>query len=325
MLKRMFRTSPSRTTYVLPSRRWRPAPRRLGVRAGLDQVVPVDHLAADEAAGDVGVDRLGRVERGLAPAQRPGTRLLVARGEERDQVERVAQAARDLLERRGAAVAKRRRLLVVELGQLGLEREVDPAGPVLDREQRLRRQRLELRRQLARVFRERRAAVDVREYLPQLLDLHAQLRLTRLRLLLDPFEPPLDVVAVGHEQLQLQVLQVSRRVGSLRMPSSTTSSASTCLRLPSIAGPVPGTSCTRIAAGVTFRADTTLARASSRASATWAMPTFVLPYSPPPVFVSAVKSVVFPAPGRPTIPTSSATPSAYWSERQRRLNRKRSP
>jgi len=38
-----------------------------------------------------------------------------------------------------------------------------------------------------------------------------------------------------------------------------------------------------------------------------AMPTFVFPYSPPPVFVSAVKSDVFPLPDGPTMPTSSAT------------------
>jgi hypothetical protein len=37
------------------------------------------------------------------------------------------------------------------------------------------------------------------------------------------------------------------------------------------------------------------------------MPTFVFPYSPPCAFVSAVKSVVFPLPGKPTMPTSSAT------------------
>ena len=55
------------------------------MRARLDQVAPVDHLAADEAARDVGVDRLRGVERGLALAQRPGARLLLARGEERDQ------------------------------------------------------------------------------------------------------------------------------------------------------------------------------------------------------------------------------------------------
>src|SRR6266571_7803959 len=32
------------------------ATRRLRVRAGLDEVVPADHLTADEAASDVGVD-----------------------------------------------------------------------------------------------------------------------------------------------------------------------------------------------------------------------------------------------------------------------------
>ena len=241
-------------------------------------------------------------------AQRPRSRLLLAGGEERDQVERVAQPADDLLERRGAAVAERGRLLLVELRQLRLEREVDPARAVLDREQRLRRQRLELGRQLARVVGERRSRVDVREHLAELLDLGAQLRVARLRLLLDPLDPPLDVVAVGDEQLELERSR-GRAPGRrpAEKPSSTTSSASTWRRLPSSAGPVPGTSWTRIAAGVTFFAATTRASASSRSSAICAMPTLVLPYSPPPVFVSAVKSVVFPAPGRPTIPTSSAT------------------
>ena len=71
----------------------RAAPRRLGVRAGVEQVAPRDRLGADEAARDVGVDRRGGVERRLAAPQRPGPRLLLARGEERDQVERVARAA----------------------------------------------------------------------------------------------------------------------------------------------------------------------------------------------------------------------------------------
>ena len=127
--------------------------------------------------------------------------------------ERVAQPAHDLLQRRRAAVAERGGLLLVELGQLGLEREVDPARAVLDREHRLRRQRLELARQLARVLGERRPGVDVREHLAELLDLDAQLRVARLRLLLDALQPLLDVVAVGDEQLQLQVLEVARRIG----------------------------------------------------------------------------------------------------------------
>src|SRR3954454_10455320 len=63
---------------------------------------------------------------------------------------------------------------------------------------------------------------------------------------------------------------------------------------------------TRIVAGVIFRALTPSASCSSRSSAIGATPTFVLPYSPPPVFVSAVNRVVLPDPGRPTMPTSSA-------------------
>ena len=102
-------------------------------------------LAADEPARDVGVDRLGRIERRLAVAQRPGARLLLAGREERDQVERVAQAPRDLVERARAAVAVRGGLLVRQLGELGLELQVDAARPVLDGDQRLRRQRLERR------------------------------------------------------------------------------------------------------------------------------------------------------------------------------------
>src|SRR3954470_18129979 len=93
-LKRMFSTSPSRIGYVLPSSRcW---PRRGGPGGGAppppaaaahphppDEHVPADHLTADEAARDVGVDRLGRIERRLPLAERPRPRLLLARGEER--------------------------------------------------------------------------------------------------------------------------------------------------------------------------------------------------------------------------------------------------
>src|SRR5205809_559468 len=78
----------------------------LRVRAQFDQVAPVDDFAPDEAAGDVGVDRAGGIERGLAVAQRPRPRLLFAGGEERDQVERAGEPAGDVLERRLAAVAE---------------------------------------------------------------------------------------------------------------------------------------------------------------------------------------------------------------------------
>ena len=255
----------------------------LRVGARLDEVGPVDHLAADEAARDVGVDRGRGVERRLAAAERPGARLLLAGGEERDQVELVAEPARDLVERRGRAVAERRGLLVGELGELGLERQVDPARAVLDRDQRLRRQRLEPVGQLARDVGERRAGVDGGQDLAEPLDLGPDLRVARLRLLLDPLEPAAATwsrSATSSSRRRFSRSPAGSAPGE--KPSSTTSSASTWRRLPRRAGPVPGTSWTRIATGVTFRAETTWASASSRASATSAMPTFVLPYSPPP-------------------------------------------
>src|SRR5437588_7038487 len=58
-----------------------PAPGGLGVRAGVDQVLPVDHLTADEAAGDVRVDRPGSLNRRLPVAERPRARLLLTGGE----------------------------------------------------------------------------------------------------------------------------------------------------------------------------------------------------------------------------------------------------
>src|SRR3954447_15966837 len=163
------------------------------------------------------MDRARSVDRRLAVPERPGSRLLLAGGEERDEVEGVPQPAHDLLERGGAAVAKRRRLLVRELRELRLEREVDPARAVLDRDQRLRRQRLELSRQLPGKIGERRARVGVGKDLAQLLDLRPQLRIARLRLLLDSLETPLDVVAIRDEQLELPVLHVTAAAGGEKL------------------------------------------------------------------------------------------------------------
>ena len=80
---------------------------------------------------------------------------------------------------------------------------------------------------------------------------------------------------------------------------------STWRRLPSSSAPVPGTSTTRIEAGVTFFAPTVSASCRSRSSGTAAIPTLSRPVAAAPV--SARKSVVLPAFGRPTIPTWSAT------------------
>src|SRR5207237_1725746 len=123
----------------------------------------------------------------LPPAQRPRARLLAACGEERDQAEGVAKAAHDLLER-GLAFAKGGRLLGRQSCELRLQLEIDAVRTVLDREQRLRRQRLELGRQVTRPVGERAAGVDVREDPLQLADLLSQPGVAGLRLLRDAFE-----------------------------------------------------------------------------------------------------------------------------------------
>ena len=75
---------------------------------------------------------------------------------------------------------------------------------------------------------------------------------------------------------------------------------------------MPGTSTTRIAAGVTFFAWTRAASRSRRSSAMVAMPTFGLSVTDAyavisaPAWVNALNSVVLPLFGSPTIPTSSA-------------------
>ena len=81
-------------------------------------------------------------------------------------------------------------------------------GPVDELEQRLRRQRLELGRQLALPLRQRPACVEVRQQPLEIRDLRLEAHVPRLRLLADALEPPLDVVAVGDQELELQRLEV---------------------------------------------------------------------------------------------------------------------
>ena len=125
--------------------------------------------------------------------------------------------AGDLLERR-RAVAKRGRLVLGQLAELGLELEVDAAGAVLDDDHRLRRQRLERVRHLALVVGDRPAAFDVGEQRLEARDLLPELRVARLRLLTRPLEPLLDVIAVGDEQFELQCLQIGVGLGAGREP-----------------------------------------------------------------------------------------------------------
>ena len=238
-----------------------------------------DHFAADEAAGDVGVNRRGSVERGLAPAKRPGSGLGVARGEEDDQPDRFEHSGENRLEAR-RAVAKLGRVLVGELGELGFELEVEAARPVDERDQRLRRERIERRRQRAGVGPERVAAFDVGEYALELLDLLAKLRIAGLRLRAHPLQPLLDVVAVGDDELELQLLAVALGIGvGIEVRRRPRSAASDLRSSPRTAGLSPGGSTTRIVAGVVFAELSIAATGTSRSSGIGAMPTCAFPYA----------------------------------------------
>src|SRR6476646_2599104 len=58
-----------------------------GLRAELDQIFPPDDLGLDEAALEVGVDRARGLRRLAAALDRPGSALVLARGQEGDEVE----------------------------------------------------------------------------------------------------------------------------------------------------------------------------------------------------------------------------------------------
>ena len=90
---------------ALPLQALQASARGLGVGAARDEVVPADHLGADEAVGEVRVDRFGRVERGQPAAERPRPRLLVTGREEADEIEGGEEPADDLLER-GSSLAE---------------------------------------------------------------------------------------------------------------------------------------------------------------------------------------------------------------------------
>src|SRR5690625_4995742 len=59
----------------------------LGHRPGLDHVVVADDLGADEAAGDISVDRAGSLDGIGAAADGPRAALILANGEEGHQPE----------------------------------------------------------------------------------------------------------------------------------------------------------------------------------------------------------------------------------------------
>jgi hypothetical protein len=193
----------------------KPASRNLRIASRVDQVVPAHDLAADEPSRNVGVDRLRRLESRLTTMKRPPPRLLLAGGEERHEAQDLEQPSDDLVERR-LAVPIGGGLLLRQLAQLGLELQVDAAGAVDDCDHRLGRQRLELRRQLAFPLPNRMAPLHVSQQPLELRHLVTKLRIAGFRLLRDPLEPSLDVVAVRHEQLELQPLQVALRIRARR-------------------------------------------------------------------------------------------------------------
>ena len=156
------------------------------------------------------MDCRGRVESGLTAAKCPGASLLVACCEEGDQVQFVAQAPNDLVQRRPGAVPKRLRVFGREIGKFCFELQIEAVRTVFDRQERLRRQRLELGRQLTVPVDQRVTCIDVCEQTLELRDLDLQLRLAGLRLLRDAFESALDVVAVGHENLEPERFEIVR-------------------------------------------------------------------------------------------------------------------
>jgi hypothetical protein len=158
------------------------------------------------------MDRSSRVERGPSASERPAPRLVLVRREERDEIERREQPRHDVVERR-RPVAKLGRFLLIELGELRLELAVDSVRSVLDNDQRLRRQWLELGRQLPVVGAQRATALEMREHAFELSDLLLERRLTGLCLRADALQPLLDVIAVGDEQLEFERLEVGARVG----------------------------------------------------------------------------------------------------------------
>src|SRR5207245_1667077 len=73
---------------------------RVRLAAGLQQVIPPDHLRANEATLEVRVDRPCRLLRRRAFEDRPRAHLVLAGGEEGGQADDVVRRVHDPLERR---------------------------------------------------------------------------------------------------------------------------------------------------------------------------------------------------------------------------------
>jgi hypothetical protein len=147
------------------------------------------------------VNRSGRIKSRCAAAHNPCARLVLVRSEERHQVELFEEPPHDVAERPGS-VAKLGRLIIRQLGKLGLELGVDAVRAVLDDEQRFRRQWLEFGRQRLGIGGERPLSINVDDEPFERFSFLLELRIARLRLSRDALQPPLDVIAIGNEQLE---------------------------------------------------------------------------------------------------------------------------
>ena len=214
------------------------------------------------------------LERGLAVAERPRACLLLTGREERDQAESVLEPPHDLVERRGT-FAEGRRFLVDSSASSASSLQSIPSGPLTLRSAAwwsADRARPAGRRS----SRSAAARIEVCQNRTEDLLLPPNACVAGFRLLRDPLEPLRDMIRVGDQELELELLEIAVGTPLPENPSATARSASTCRNPPRSAGPVPGTSCTRTAAGVTFFAPTSSARSARRSSAIVAMPTFDL-------------------------------------------------
>ena len=142
----------------------------------------------------------------------------------------------------------------------------------------------------------------MREQLLEELDLLAQLHVTGLRLLRDAFEPLLDVVAVGDEQLELQRLEI---VGGNLRAGEAVEHDEQRVDLPKVAeqrrpGPAHLGDADRRRRHLA-RLDDVRQLLQARIGIA-AMPTSPCAFAP----VRASNSIDLPELGSPTIPTSSA-------------------
>ena len=108
LAKRKCITSPSLTTYSLPSSRILPASLAPTSPPSDDVVVVGDRLGADEALLEVGVNDAGRLRRLGAARDGPGARLLRADGEVGDEVQQLVAGADQAVEARLLEAHRRR-------------------------------------------------------------------------------------------------------------------------------------------------------------------------------------------------------------------------